>query len=375
MILTVYILVTLVIIYCISLIFYIIGNLQKVQILQHNQLEPISVIVAVKNGELSLPNILTDLENQDYEGKVEFIIVDDQSIDNSKKIIQEFENKNPQFKYISSTNGNPKLNFKKKAIDAGIKNTNYNILLFTDVDCRLPNTWITSMAKSFNLGVDYVIGVSRVNVNSNNLIALFQKIDLMMLFYVARGMCNLNTPFASIGQNQAYRKKLYQKVGFLDIVESIQGDDTLFLQLCVKHNIKVVFNDNPQSFVSSRIENKFCPFIKQRIRWAADLKVMWNYNKKLFIISLSTFMSNMIILLLFLECFIFKVFNYLDILYLLLLIKLILELLLYLIGSLKLKLKTNLFSFLYWFILEIPYVVFMGFGSFFSTWIGWKQEK
>jgi len=100
MILIVYIIVTLVIIYGISLIFYIIGNLKKGQILQHNQLEPISVIVAVKNGELSLPNILTDLENQDYEGKVEFIIVDDQSIDNSKKIIQEFENKNPQFKYI-----------------------------------------------------------------------------------------------------------------------------------------------------------------------------------------------------------------------------------------------------------------------------------
>ena len=196
MMLIIYILVTLLIIYCISLILYIIGNLKKNQILKHNQLEPISVIVAVKNGELSLPNILTDLENQDYEGKVEFIIVDDQSIDNSKKIIQEFENKNPQFKYISSTNGNPKLNFKKKAIDAGIKNTNYNILLFTDVDCRLPNTWITSMAKSFNLEVDYVIGVSKVDLNSNNLISLFQKIDLIMLFYVARGMCNLNTPFA-----------------------------------------------------------------------------------------------------------------------------------------------------------------------------------
>ncbi len=99
--LIIYILVTLLIIYCISLILYIIGNLKKNQILQHNQLEPISVIVAVKNGELSLPNILTDLENQDYEGKVEFIIVDDQSIDNSKKIIQEFEKKNPHLISLS----------------------------------------------------------------------------------------------------------------------------------------------------------------------------------------------------------------------------------------------------------------------------------
>ncbi len=362
------------VIYCLSLIFYIIGNIKKNKLYRNNNLEPVSVIVAVKNGTLSLPNLLQDLENQNYQGEIEFIIVNDESIDDSKKIIKKFENKNHHFKYISSTNGNPKLKFKKKALDAGIKAANFDILLFTDVDCRLPKTWVTSMSQSFDLEVDYVIGVSKINT-TNNIISWFQKIDLMMLFYVARGMCNLNVPFASIGQNQAYRKQLYEKVGFLDILDSIQGDDTLFLQLCIKHNIKVVFNDNPQSFVISRIENKLCSFIKQRIRWAADLKVMWNYNKTLFIVSLSTFMTNMIILLLLLDLLTLNIFNYSKLFYLILIMKLILELFLYITGGIKLKFRANLIGFLYWFILEIPYVVFMGIGSFFVQFIGWRGQK
>lgn len=371
---TVYFLLILLLIYFLSLLLYIIGNFKNNPLLKKNSLEPVSVIVAVKNGASSLLNILNDLKNQDYNGNVEYIIVDDESTDDSKKIIKKFSEKNTRFRYISSNEGNPKLFFKKKALDAGIKNAHFNILLFTDVDCRLKNTWVSSMAQLFNKNVDYVIGVSKIDYQ-NNIISWFQKIDLRMLFCVARGMCNLGIPFASIGQNQAYKKDVYKKIGFLDLENSIQGDDTLFLQLCVKKNVQVIFNDDPKSFVNSRIEKKIWPFIKQRVRWAADLKVMWNYNKLLFIISLSTFMTNSLILLMILDLFFLKIYNYSQILYLIIFMKMILELIVYAIGNFKLGFKTSLVSFLYWFVLEIPYVVFMSFGSFFVQLIGWKGQK
>jgi len=368
-----YIILTLLLIYFISLILYILGNIINSKPFNNNNLEPISVIVAVKNGALSLPNILNDLENQNYEGAIEYIIVDDQSVDNSKDIIKKIENNNNNFKYVSSKDGNPKLNFKKRALDAGINKSNFNILLFTDVDCRLKKTWVTAMVKAFNADIDYVIGVSKID-KTHNIITWFQKIDLMMLFSVSRGMCNLNIPFASIGQNQAYKKDLYEKIGFMGISDSIQGDDTLFLQLCVKQNIKVIFNDDPKSFVDSRKEKNLLPFIKQRVRWAADLKVMWNYNKILFMISLSTFMTNLIIIILLIDYLILKIFNYGEILFLILFLKMILELFLFMIGRFKLKININLFDFIYWFILQIPYVIFMGIGSFFIQFIGWRKR-
>ena len=369
-----YTLIIILFIYFLSLLVYIIGNFKNNHSSITNHLESVSVIVAVKNGESSLINLLTDLQSQDYNGDIEYIIVDDQSIDNTKKIITNFVKQNNSFKYVSSIEGNSKLLFKKRALDAGIKKARFNILLFTDVDCRLQKTWVSSMAKLFNKNVDYVIGLSKIDY-ANNLITWFQKIDLKMLFYVGRGMCNLGIPFACIGQNQAYKKSLYDEIGFLDISDSIQGDDTLFLQLCAKKNKKVVFNDNPISFVNSRIENNLWSFIKQRIRWAADLKVIWNYNKILFLISLSTFLINSTIILLILDCLFFQINNNLKILYSILMIKLILEIILYIIGGIKLKLNINPIGFMYWFILEIPYVVFMGIGSFFIKFIGWRGQK
>ena len=96
-----------IVIYIISLLIYIIGNLISVNNIKSKKSPPISVIVAVKNGEKSLPNLLNDLKNQTYNGICEYIIVDDQSTDSSQKIIKELTKKNEQFKYVSSIDHSP----------------------------------------------------------------------------------------------------------------------------------------------------------------------------------------------------------------------------------------------------------------------------
>ena len=64
----------------------------------------------------------------------------------------------------------------------------------------------------------------------------------------------------------------------------------------------------------------------------------------------------------------------LKIIYILFISKLILEFIIYTIASIKLKNKFNLIHFILWYILEIPYVVFVGIGSFFIKRIGWKGQ-
>ena len=366
-----YIVLLIVAIYMFSLLIYIIGNLISKSNSSLKKNPPVSVIVAVKNGEKSLPNILCDLENQNYKGLCEFIIVDDQSTDNSKNIIKALEQKNEKFKYTSSVNGEDKLFFKKKALDAGIKIASHEILIFTDVDCRLKSAWIESMANCFNQNIDYVIGYSEI-LKPYNLVSWFQKIDLFMMMIAGRATCNLNIPFACTGQNQAYKKSLYQKIGFLNI-RSIQGDDTLFMQLCLKEKIKIIFNDNTDSFIESRIETNMLSFIKQRIRWAADAKMMWLYSKKYFLIFLSTFITNLLLLLTPFILIIDK--NLMKYILIIFAIKFILEFIIYIVGSTKLNIHKNPIMFTCWYIIEIPYIVFMGIGSFFIKYIGWKGQK
>ena len=368
-----YIVLLLIVIYMISLLVYFVGNFVSINKKINKKPISISVIVAVKNGEQSLPKLLNDLENQNYKGMVEYIIVDDSSIDNTKEIIKQFQNKNNKFRYISSKEGNQQLFLKKRALDAGIKNAKFDILLFTDVDCKIKSSWVKSMAECFNDDVDYVIGFSKVPY-FNNIVSWFQRIDFLMLLTAARATCNLKIPFASTGQNQAYRKKIYDEIGFLGLSSSIQGDDSLFLQLCIKNNISIIFNDDPKSFVLSRIEQKFWNLIKQRIRWSGDAKIMWKFNKIFFTIILATFVTNLLIVMLVYES-IFLKSTYIYYLQFILFIKFILELLIYISGAIKLKFRIHFPLFLYWFILEIPYVIFMGIGSIFVKHISWRGQK
>ena len=359
-----------IVIYFLLLITYIIANLKNNNLYKNTV--SVSVIIAVKNGEESLPRLIIDLQNQTYRGKYEYIIVDDQSSDTTKKIIQEIAKNDDRFHYVSSMEGDPKLSYKKRALDAGIKYSHFETLLFTDVDCCLNKKWISSMMQSFKNDTDYVIGIVKIS-HPKNIISLFQKIDLMMMQIIGRATCNLHFPFASIGQNQAYKKNLYDRIGFTKITDSIQGDDTLFMQLCKKDNATIRFNDNPNSFVESRMETKLFTFLKQRIRWSADAKVMWNYNKIFFLVLISTFISNLTLWSLSILSLI-NTQSALNYFYMLFIIKFILELILYVIGSIKLKNKINIFYFLFWFILEMPYVVLMGIGSFFMKYIGWKEQ-
>ena len=99
------------------MIFFILGVLKipRKQTLS-SSFENISIIVCVKNGELSIYNILSDLKNHSYKGDLEFIIVDDNSTDKTKKIIYDFTKEDSRFKYLSTKKTLSNLKHKKKAL-------------------------------------------------------------------------------------------------------------------------------------------------------------------------------------------------------------------------------------------------------------------
>ena len=145
------------------------------------------------------------------------------------------------------------------------------------------------------------------------------------------------------------------------------GDDSIFLQLCLKHNINVKFCLIQESFVYCRPEKTWKNLLFQRARWAGDGKNMWKYNFLFFSIMVSTVLINLLVIILL----------FLDWGYLLLsiiTIKFILEGLLAYIGSYRLNQKISISDFMFWFILNIPYVCAMCFSSFFVRFISWRNR-
>ena len=361
-----------VLLYFTFLIINILGLL-KLSSKSKNELvsnESISVVVAIRNGEKSLEKLIKFLSNQDYRGKLEFILVDDESTDKTKDIIQKAQASDNRFKYVSSKNGSNLLKFKKRALDAGIKKSQNDILLFTDVDCELSPSWVRSMISCFDSKVDYVIGFSRAKY-IYGLANLFQRIDFLILMFSSAATCKLKYPLASSGQNQAFRKKLFYQVGgYNKISHLLMGDDSIFLQLCIRKGINVKFALNKNSFVHCRSEKNWKSLLLQRMRWAGDGKVMWQYNFKFFLIMCSTVIVNLLMIIL-------PFFNVGLILLGFIALKFIFEIFVALIGAKKFDEKISFLEFIIWFCINIPYVVIMCLASFFVGFISWqgRQQK
>jgi len=230
------------------------------------------------------------------------------------------------------------------------------------------------MSSNFN-DCDYLIGFSGIKVSKFNLVSIFQSLDYKMLMFAANASVLFGAPFAASGQNQSFKKTIYKSVkGYDKIKNLIQGDDSIFLQLCIKLNkIKVKFAMDKKSFVYAKTHKKWKDFLIQRIRWAGDANIMWKFNKLFYFIILSTFATNFYLILL-----LFNVIKNNTSLYffiIILTLKFILEFVLYCIGSMRFSLKVNLPSFLFWFIVQPIYVILVGLLSYFLKYFTWRERE
>ena len=357
-----------------SLFYFIIGLSKEENLANNIDTPPVSVIIAVRNGEKNINRLLNSLKNQTYSGEMEFIIVDDQSTDKTVNVIQKFTQMDGRFKYFSSKGGNQKLAYKKRALDSGIKNAQFEHLLFTDIDCIIQYLWVENMMLSFTDETDYLIGYSEA-VDDTTSASKFQKTDFFMLLSAARGMVNNKSAWACTGQNQGYRKSLYNTVeGFSKISEQLQGDDSLFLLLCRKNkNINVNFATLRGSFVISRSELTWRLFLKQRIRWAGDSKVFWKFNIPFYITSITTFLLNIGIIAtpIIYGISIFKSSWFINII----LLKFIAEFILLTKSGQVFDRQFIIYNFLQWFIIQPLYVMVVSLGSIININTTWQGRK
>jgi len=108
-----------------------------------NKIE-ISVIVPTCNRAHILPVCLDSLINQSYPRELyEIIIVDNNSTDNTREVAREFinDNEDVQIKYVFE--GKRGLVYSRHS---GVRNSEYQILSFTDDDCIASVDWLKEVA-------------------------------------------------------------------------------------------------------------------------------------------------------------------------------------------------------------------------------------
>lgn len=112
----------------------------------------VSVIVPTYNRAGILRRCLEALTSQDYPGRLEIIVVDDGSTDETRQVVEEFARRNG-VRYIQQANRGP-----AAARNRGIAAADGEIIAFTDDDCLPPRDWVRRLVQGY-LEHPEVVGV------------------------------------------------------------------------------------------------------------------------------------------------------------------------------------------------------------------------
>ncbi len=257
----------------------------------------VSIIIAARNEEDNLPNLIDDLINQEYPlEKFEIIIVNDRSSDSTQNILAEASENYSFIKNIKIDKESKEMAPKKNAIDIGIKESRGEIILATDADCRVGSLWIASMAYSLINRNGIIIGYSEIENKAGTFFEKYQKLDFLAILVANAGAAGWNHYWSGTGQNLAYYKKDYLKIGgFKPVKDEISGDDMYLVQAISRLKTGYVHID-PNSHVKTEAMKSIKDFINQRIRWSSNSKSNFKNTPFFFMFLIVSFFENLLIL-------------------------------------------------------------------------------
>jgi cellulose synthase/poly-beta-1,6-N-acetylglucosamine synthase-like glycosyltransferase len=363
------------IIYSIYLIVFINGFFLPRKYFSSN-MPKTTIIVAVRDGESSIERCINSICRQTYSEKhFEVIIANDQSTDATENIVKSMQKKYKNLKLINIKNRPENFAPKKYAITEALKSATGEIILTTDADITVKPTWVESVISFFEKNVGLVVGFSSVReFKPGKMFQLFESLDFLMLLTATKGSIRIGLPISCTGQNLAFRRIAFDEVGgFGDKNSTQSGDDVLLLHLMRKSKKwGIAFADDPKSYVETDASKSLKSFLKQRIRWAAMGVGQFAKSINLTVISIATAVVNISLFLLAAGFWVITSELHIFII-IALILKLILDFLIALIGSIYFKKTSWIWFFPFLFIFYMPYIFFISFFSIFGNFT-WKER-
>lgn len=262
----------------------------------------VSVLIAARNEEENIENILLSLYNQTFPKELfEVIIVDDHSEDNTKTIIDNFINNNKDFNmqvFISEGKG------KKAAISQALHKAKNHLIIVTDADCILNTLWIENIVAFYQKTKSKMILAPVLLTPSNTLFEKMQVLEHLSLMGSTAGSAAIGFPVMCNGANMAYEREAALEVEKHRHDFNIpSGDDMFLLEQFVKNygykNVKFLLSKS--AIVKTKTCKTIKDFFKQRRRWVSKTKSYTNW--KIITTALIVFFFNISIISLLISAF------------------------------------------------------------------------
>ncbi len=225
----------------------------------------VSVIIAARNEEDNLFELLPSILNQDYP-EYEVIVVNHQSVDDSSHILKALQREHSHLKVIELERSKHLAHGKKLPLTVAIKGAKYENLLFTDADCKPSSKrWIRSMAGNFSHKKHLILGFAPY-LKEKGFTNWFIRLDTIIIGMNYLSFAKAGIPYMGVGRNLAYTKSLFDSVnGFKSHYALQSGDDDLFVQEAAgNRNYQICISQ--ESFCYSEPKQTWQEWIKQKSR-------------------------------------------------------------------------------------------------------------
>lgn len=224
-----------------------------------------SIIIASHNEEKTMSPLFESLKKLNYpKDDYEIIFINDQSTDNTKRVIDEFILTTPNAKLFDSSG--KKHPGKKGALDIGIAHAQNDFILITDADCKPEPNWLIRYSEKFNEGFDFLFGISPYKQTGSfvNKIAAFENLRSHILTFTA---AKLGFPYSAAARSFGFHKSAFEKLeGYSKTLQTLCGDDDLLLREAVKNKMKIGTVESPDAFVYSTTKENWNDYLIQKAR-------------------------------------------------------------------------------------------------------------
>lgn len=222
----------------------------------------VSFIIVTYNGGENLSFLLEDLKNQSYpHKKIEILLVDSNSTDNTKEIMNKFLHSNNIFKNIKI------LDNYKKILPCGwniaLKEATGDIILRVDAHSRLPKDFIEKNVINIKAG-EKIVGGQRISIideKSNWQRLLLQAETSIFGSGIAKYRRKRKSEYVNTLAHAAYSREVFDTVGNYDERLARTEDNEIHYRM-KKAGYKFLLDPSVISYHNAR--NKLSKMCKQK---------------------------------------------------------------------------------------------------------------
>jgi glycosyltransferase involved in cell wall biosynthesis len=248
------------------LFFFLRLAIHKTKAKNVSQTHPVSVIICARDEAANLVKNLPGALVQKYKTTHEVIVVNDNSLDESKYILEEYQREFKQLQLVELKQEARFIPGKKFPLSVGIKTAKHEVVLLTDADCvPASEFWIEKMQDGFKDEVEIVLGYGALHKKKGffNKMVRWETFHtaLQYLSYAKSGMA-----YMGVGRNLSYKKSVFfRHKGFSAHNHVPGGDDDLFInKAATKKNTAIVIDKD--SFTLSAPATTWKQWIRQKKR-------------------------------------------------------------------------------------------------------------